>query len=128
MPDGLLHLATLLACVSGMGWLALAMDVHARQAMGRTLAPGIARLLRILGSAAIIAGLVAAMAVDHASMAVLVWVMALAGAALVVAFVLAWRPRWLRWLAPWVRAEAAPVLSRPGAAAASSPRRSSGRA
>ena len=43
---------------------------------------------------------------DHASMAVLVWVMTLSGAALLVAFLLAARPRWLRLLAPWVRAAA----------------------
>jgi len=32
-------------------------------------------------------------------MALLVWVMALAGAALAVALTLTWRPRWLRLLA-----------------------------
>jgi hypothetical protein len=35
-------------------------------------------------------------------MAVLVWVMSSTGASLLVAFTLAWRPRWLRVLAPWV--------------------------
>ena len=39
--------------------------------------------------------------VDHASMAVLVWVMAVAASALVVALTLTWRPRWLRSVA-WV--------------------------
>ena len=43
---------------------------------------------------------------DHATMAVLVWFMALAGAALAVAFTLSWRPQWLRFLAPWIRARA----------------------
>ena len=36
-------------------------------------------------------------------MAALVWVMALAAAALVVAFTLSWRPRWLAPLVAWVR-------------------------
>ena len=122
MPDALLHAATLLACVAGMGWLALAMDVHARQAWGRALAPGAARLLRVLGGTALVVGLLLALAADHASMAVLVWVMALAGAALAVAFALAWRPRWLRWLAPWIGV----AVRTPAASAASSRRRPSG--
>lgn len=122
MPDAFLHAATLLACVAGMGWLALAMDVHARQAWGRALGPGAARLLRVLGGAALFVGLLLALAADHASMAVLVWVMALAGAALAVAFALAWRPRWLRWLAPWIGV----AVRTPAASAASSRRRSSG--
>ena len=61
-------------------------------------------VVALLGASALAAGLVLCLAVDHASMAVLVWVMALAGAALVVAFTLAWRARWLGILAPWVRA------------------------
>lgn len=107
MPEpthgGWLLAAALLACLAGMGWLALAMDAHARQVWGRALAAGSAKLLRVLGALALAAGLVLCLAVDHASMAVLVWVMALAGAALAVAFTLAWRARWLALLAPWVR-------------------------
>lgn len=106
MPDPgistVLHAGTLLACVVGMGWLALAMDAHARQVWRRALAPAAARALRVLGAAALAGGLVLALAADHASMAVLVWVMAVAGAALAVAMILAWCPSWLRWLAPWV--------------------------
>ncbi len=76
----------------------------------------------VLGSTALFVGLLLALAADHASMAVLVWVMALAGAALAVAFALAWRPRWLRWLAPWIGV----AVRTPAASAASSRRRSSG--
>jgi hypothetical protein len=36
-------------------------------------------------------------------MAVLVWCMSLTGSAFAIAFALAWRPRWLRVLALWVR-------------------------
>jgi hypothetical protein len=91
-----------LAAVAGMGWLALSMPVHARQAWDGAPSPASARLLRWMGMAGIATALGLCMAVDHPSMAVLVWVMALTGAALLVAFTLAWRPRWLRMLAPWV--------------------------
>ena len=46
---------------------------------------------------ALLASLLLCLRADHASMAVLVWVMSLAAAALLVAFTLAWRPHWLRW-------------------------------
>ena len=49
------------------------------------------------------AALALCLAVDHASMASLVWSMALAGAALAVAFTLSWRPRALGVLVAWVR-------------------------
>ena len=49
------------------------------------------------------ASLALCLAVDHASMAALVWVMGLAASALAVAFTLTWRPRWLAALMPWVR-------------------------
>lgn len=96
--------AALAASVAGMGWLALAMQVHALQVWKRTLAPAAVTVLRVLGSIALLAALLLCLAADHATMAVLVWVMALAGAAVAVAFTLAWRARWLGVLAPWVRA------------------------
>lgn len=95
--------AALLASLAGMGWLALSMQVHARQVWEGGLSPATSRLLRWLGAAALVVALGLCLAVDHASMATLVWVMALTGAALLVAFTLAWHPRWLRVLAPWVR-------------------------
>ena len=94
--------AAWLASVVGMGWLAVSMPVHAQQIWERVPSSATARLLRWLGVAGIIAALGLCLAVDHASMAVLVWVMASTGASLLVAFTLAWRPRWLRVLAPWV--------------------------
>ncbi|WP_372013036.1 DUF3325 domain-containing protein [Pseudoxanthomonas sp. 10H] len=110
MPDashaGMLLAAALAACVAGMGWLALAMPVHAQQVWGRAPTPSTARALRLLGGSGLVLGLALCLAADHASMAVLVWVMAVAGSALAVAFTLAWRARWLGVLAPWVRASA----------------------
>jgi hypothetical protein len=85
-----------------MGWLAVSMPVHAQQIWEHVPSSATARLLRWLGAAGIAAALGLCLAADHASMAVLVWVMASTGASLLVAFTLAWRPRWLRVLAPWV--------------------------
>lgn len=94
-------LAAVLAGFAGMGWLALSMPAHAHQVWTDARA-GSARMLRGLGAMAIVVSLLLCLCADHASMAVLVWIMALAASALLVAFVLASRPRWLRWLVPWV--------------------------
>lgn len=108
MPDpalaACLLAAALLASVSGMGWLALSMPVHAQQVWGGAASTTSLRALRWMGAVALFAALLLCLAVDHATMASLVWVMALAGASLCIAFTLAWQPQWLRALAPWVRA------------------------
>lgn len=99
MPDGLLLLVALLANLAGMGWFALAMEPHWRQVFGDAArTPATAIRLRALGTSALAASLAACLGVDHPSMAALVWVMALAAAALAVAFTLSWRARWLRAL------------------------------
>jgi hypothetical protein len=67
------------------------------------LSRGTERVLRGLGALALMAALVLCLAADHASMAVLVWVMTLAGAALTIAFTLTWRPRLLIPLVVGVR-------------------------
>lgn len=99
MRDVLMLTAAVLAAVAGMGWLALAMESHwsqVRGAQGRSRAG--AHRLRALGMLALAGSLAGCLAVDHASMAVLVWVMALAAGALAVALALSFRPRWLRLL------------------------------
>lgn len=102
MRDAALLLAALAAAVAGLGWLALSMDVHWEQVRGSAALPRrTAVLLRWLGAAGLAASLALCLAVDHASMASLVWVMALAGAALAVAFTLTWRPRLLGALVAW---------------------------
>ncbi len=86
-----------LASVLGFAWLALAMDTHWEQVHGQAATPAVnRRLLRVLGSGLLAASLALCLQADHASMAVLVWAMLLAGAAVLIAFVLAWQPRWLR--------------------------------
>lgn len=104
MPDALLLVFALLSNVAGLGWLALAMEAHWQQVRG-TPAParGAVLVLRVLGGAALVLSLLVCLRVDHVSMAALVWVMALAAAALLVAFTLSWRARWLAPLVAWVR-------------------------
>jgi len=103
VPDALLLAAALAANVIGLGWLALSMDVHWEQVRGaEPLRRATVRTLRWLGAAGLAAALALCLAVDHASMASLVWFMALAGAALAVAFTLSWRPRALGVLVAWV--------------------------
>jgi NaMN:DMB phosphoribosyltransferase len=105
MVDALLLFLALACNVTGLAWLALAMNVHWRQVRGnRSLPPRAVALLRTLGAVMLTVSLGLCVQVDHLSMAVLVWVMALAAAALIVAFTLSWRPRLLVPLAMWVRA------------------------
>ena len=104
MRDGLMLAGALAANLAGLAWLALAMDTHWQQVRGDTMPPRrTAVALRVLGTLALLASLLLCLRADHASMAALVWIMALAGAALVVALTLAWRPRLLGLLVAWVR-------------------------
>ncbi|MBL8268319.1 DUF3325 family protein [Steroidobacter sp.] len=102
MSDVTLLAFALGLCVVSLGWLALAMDVHWRQACA-TDPPGgsTTRWLRGMGSLGLLGSLVLCLQVDHASIASLVWVMNLAGAALAITMILAWVPRWLRVLVPF---------------------------
>jgi hypothetical protein len=88
-----LLVAALIVTVLGMGWLALAMDVHWKQVRaGAQRSRGSAVILRALGSAALIVSLNLCLLADTATMAVLVWMMFLALAAATIAFVLSSRP------------------------------------
>lgn len=81
----------------GMGWLALAMDPHWEQVHGDDAPPpAAARALRVSGALALAASLGLCLGADHPSMAALVWLMLLAGAAAAIAATLSWRPHWLR--------------------------------
>lgn len=95
--------AALVCCAAGLAWLALAMESHWTQVRGaQPLVAGMQRLLRALGGGALALSLALCLWADHASMAVLVWVMALAAGALAVAFTLSWRPAWLGFLVAWL--------------------------
>lgn len=107
MPDALLLVLAVVANIAGLGWLALAMDVHWEQAVGPVPASsGTVKRLRVLGVAGLVVSLACCLRVDHASMASLVWFMTLAGAALSIAFTLTWRAHWLGLLVGKLRSAA----------------------
>lgn len=104
MPEALILLLAVVANLVGLGWLALAMDVHWEQVCGAAPASrGAVMSLRGLGGFSLFTSLLLCLQVDHASMAVLVWFMTLASAALSIAFVLTWQARLLKVLVFWMR-------------------------
>lgn len=114
MPEAwtqaLLLAGALLSGLLGFAWLALAMETHWCQVRGEEpFSPRLQRVLRLLGALALAASLLLCLRADHATMAVLVWVMTMAASALAVAFTLSWRPRWLAPLLVWSHAFAAPA-------------------
>lgn len=100
MPDAVLLVLAVACSLLGAGWLALSFDVHRDQVADARSRPVAARpgRLRFQGAIAWLAALLLCLAADHASIAVLAWVMSLSAASVLVAFVLAWRPGWLGWV------------------------------
>lgn len=94
MPEALLYGLVLLLLLAGLAWLALAMERHWYQLHDAAPSRTTVTLLRALGSAALLTSLALCLRLDHASIAVLVWVMALVPAALAVTFTFSWRPEW----------------------------------
>lgn len=93
-----------LTALLGMGWLALSLETHWRQVVAQTsqriTTPALS--LRLMGALSLAAALLFCLLADHASMAVLVWIMFMAVSAASIAMMLTWQPHWLRWLAlPW---------------------------
>jgi hypothetical protein len=112
MLEPWMHALTLAAALAssalGFAWLALSMEVHWAQVRGPVPAsPRAVQALRVLGVGAIVLSLVLSAIADHATMAALVWVMSLALGAVVVAMVLAWRPRVLSVFTLGLAADAA---------------------
>lgn len=101
MADGFILLIAVAVCVCGMSWFALSLDAHWRQLRSGTPSQALVRQLRLLGWVCMVLSLLLCLAVDHASMASLVWVMTVAASALIVAFTLSWRPQLLRPLIAW---------------------------
>jgi hypothetical protein len=100
MADSVLLAASFLCAACGMAWLALAMEVHWSQVRSHTArSAAVARRLRSLGAVALVLSLFGCFAADHASVAALVWVMTVSASGFAVAMILAYRPRWLSWLA-----------------------------
>jgi len=100
MPESLLILAAGWCALLAAGWLALSDDSHWHEVFGKAtaLSAGTRRSLRWRATTACLTALCLALAADHASMAVLVWIMLLSGSALIIALTLSWRPDWLYWL------------------------------
>lgn len=107
MSDALWLMVATLTNLMGMVWLALAMEVHWAQVMHRPAheVPAARRQLRRLGGVALPLSLLACLMADRPSMAVLVWVMLLACSAVVVAWVLAHRPKLLALAWPSVASQ-----------------------
>jgi len=109
VPDAALGALLLSAAVAlavcGMVWLALTMDTHWQQVRVDAAPTRSATVaLRLCGSLALFASLLLCLRADHPTMAPLVWVLSITGAAVGVAFALAWRPRWLALLVVWLPA------------------------
>jgi hypothetical protein len=99
MADGLLLCAAFVSAVCGMACCALAMQVHWAQVRGSAvLETSTVHRLRVRGAVGLAAALALCLAADHVSMAALVWVMLSTLSAVLIAFVLAYRPRVLRVL------------------------------
>jgi len=102
MHESVLLAGSLVCCVLGCSWFALAKDVHWREAIGATgLSRGTQIRLRTLGAIALLVSLTMCLSVDHASIAALVWIMMVAAAAMLVAFALSWKAHWFAALVPW---------------------------
>lgn len=87
-----------ITAVMGMGWLALRYQMHWQQVFPETgLQPEHIRL-KLAGWCSLLLSAVSCLGADHPSMAALVWVMLLALAGLLVAMLLAFRPKILRWI------------------------------
>lgn len=102
MAEGWLRLAAVVSNACGVAWLALAMTAHWQQVRPDGLSVASTLKLRALGASALAASLLLCLWVDHVSMALIVWIMALTASAFAIAFTLAWRPRWLVWLVAWL--------------------------
>lgn len=97
MSDNLALAVAVLLDIAGFGWIALAMEVHWKQVRGSdTLTRGGRRLLRVAATIALPISFLLCNLPDHATIASLVWVMALTAGALTVSFTLTWRPALLR--------------------------------
>ncbi|MFV0476307.1 MAG: DUF3325 domain-containing protein [Parahaliea sp.] len=96
MAENLLLALALFASFCGMAWFALARNIHWRQVRNsREASPKTRTLFRVAGWLGLVGSLWLCLLADAPSMAVLVWIMSLALAALAVAMLLSWRPRWL---------------------------------
>lgn len=99
MPDLLMPMAFLLA-VLGFALLALSQTRHAHHVQPtQALSESTRRWRRRLGGVGLSLSLPVCIASQGAGMGSLLWGVSISTAAITVAFILTWRPRWLRPLA-----------------------------
>lgn len=105
MAEALTLCLAALFSFTGMGWLALSLDVHWQQIFGHqaVLSARAAKRLRLIGWTGLLLSAVFCFVADRPSMAALVWVMLLAASATLITQLLAWRALWLRVLVLRVR-------------------------
>ena len=96
MNDAIWLIIAFVLMLLAMGWFALSLKTHWKQVMSGKPA---SRLLRCLGWICVALSGLACLQADHASMAVLVWIMLSATAAFIVGQVLSYRPGLLKPLA-----------------------------
>ncbi|MBK1674980.1 hypothetical protein CKO35_17200 [Ectothiorhodospira shaposhnikovii] len=96
MNEALWLLLAALTALLGMAWLALAMPMHWKQVFTHTAVQPSTAILRLLGCLSLLVSACCCVMADSLSMAVLVWLMLLAGAAFMVAMLLARYPTLLR--------------------------------
>lgn len=110
MTDSLWLIAAALSMFLSMSWLALSLKSHWQQVFpAQNNKPHKARL-RTSGVTFLLFSIVSCLQADHPSMAVLVWLMLLPGAAITVALILSKHPAILRILCPTLFSASRPAL------------------
>lgn len=100
MIEALWLIAAAIVALAGMSWLALTLQTHRKQVFPSELQQIATRRLKVLGWSLLLLSAVFCSQADHPSMAILVWVMLQAVAAMMVAMMLSRRPAMLRLLCP----------------------------
>lgn len=102
MTEAMWLIVAVITALLSMGWLALAYETHWQQVFTDSKTQPSKRRLKLTGCVFIVLSALCCLMADHPSMAVLVWVMLLALAAMTVAMILSHKPRLLRFLIPLV--------------------------
>lgn len=100
MTEVMWLIAAGLTAVLSMGWLALSYQSHWQQVFPKSKVNPDGLRLKIVAWSFLVVSAGCCLAADHPSMAVLVWVMLLALAAMTVAMILSRRPALLRIICP----------------------------
>ncbi len=107
MTEAVWLVVAAITALAGMSWLALTLQPHRKQVFPAELQQISTRRLKMLGWSFLLLSAVFCFQADHPSMAVLVWVMLQAFAAMIVAMILSRRPVLLRFICPPFVAEKA---------------------